>query len=113
MRLLFDQNISFRVVKKLKTVFPECKHVSDMGLNNCDDQEIWLFAHLNNYIIVTFDSDFFDISLINGTPPKIIWLRKGNLNTTEIADLLFANKSVIFDFVNDDNYKHINCLEII
>ena len=72
MKLLFDQNISFRIVKQLIDLFPDCKHVSDCGLMDCDDSEIWEYARNYEYSIVTFDSDFYDISLINGHPPKII-----------------------------------------
>ncbi len=41
MKLLFDQNISFRLVRSIVHVFPDSKHVSDVGLKNCEDQEIW------------------------------------------------------------------------
>lgn len=84
MRLLFDQNISFRIVNKLKDYFPDCKHVSDVWLKNCDDPDIWIYAHDHNFVIVTFDSDFYDISLLNGFPPKIIWIRTGNLTTLQV-----------------------------
>jgi len=40
MKLLFDQNISFRVTKRLKNQFSECKHVSDCNLMNNNDSEI-------------------------------------------------------------------------
>ena len=76
MRLLFDQNISFRITKRLYSYFSGCKHVSDFGLHNCEDHVVWQYARKNNLVIVTFDSDFYDISLINGHPPKIIWIRK-------------------------------------
>lgn len=46
MKLLFDQNISFRIIKKLKQFFPDCIHVSDCGLLNYDDAEIWNYALL-------------------------------------------------------------------
>ncbi len=72
MKLLFDQNISFRITKKITDFFPECTHVSDCGLNDGEDPQIWEFAKKNHFTIVTFDSDFFDISIINGHPPKII-----------------------------------------
>ncbi len=55
---------------------------------NVNDVEIWNFAKIENFVIVTFDSDFYDISLINGCPPKIIWIRKGNLTTNQIIALL-------------------------
>lgn len=88
MKLLFDQNISFRIRKKILDHFPDCKHVSDCGLRDTQDSEIWDYAKANQFAIVTYDSDFYDISLINGHPPKIIWIRIGNLNTEEIANLL-------------------------
>ena len=85
MKLLFDQNISFRIVNLLNDVFNDYKHVSHVGLMDCEDPEIWLFTRNHNYVIVTFDSDFYDISLLNGLPPKIIWIRTGNLTTKEIV----------------------------
>jgi predicted nuclease of predicted toxin-antitoxin system len=111
MRLLFDQNISFRIVNKLNDTFPDCKHVSHIGLMNCEDADIWLFARNQNYTIVTFDSDFYDISLINGLPPKIIWMRTGNLTTNEMAELLKTNKDIIDNFINNPEQKDLTCLE--
>ncbi len=113
MKLLFDQNISFRIVSKLIDNFPDCKHVSQLGLNNCEDHEIWEFSRSKNFIIVTFDSDFYDISLINGCPPKIIWIRTGNTTTNEIVQLLNNSKTAIFDFINDKEHIDIACLELI
>ena len=47
--------------------------------------EIWEYAKNNNFCIVTFDADFVDIATIKGHPPKIIWLRTGNMTTENIA----------------------------
>jgi predicted nuclease of predicted toxin-antitoxin system len=47
---------------------------------------------------VTFDSDFFDLSLIMGFPPKIIWIRTGNL-TRSIVEILLPHQQQIFDFM--------------
>jgi predicted nuclease of predicted toxin-antitoxin system len=112
MRLLFDQNISFRITKKLRSYFPDCLHVSDCGLNDCDDPDIWKYAKERDFAIVTFDSDFFDISIINGHPPKIIWIRTGNLTTIEIARLIINNKETITAFLDTEDQKEIACLEL-
>ena len=40
MKLLFDQNISFKVPKKLQDYFPDSKHVSDVRLQSVSDHEI-------------------------------------------------------------------------
>ncbi len=81
MSLLFDQNISFKIVKKIQGEFPDSKQIKELGLENYSDNEIWKFAKDHNYTIVTFDSDFFEISNLKGHPPKIIWLRTGNTTT--------------------------------
>lgn len=112
MRLLLDQNISFRVSKNLSKVFPGICHVKQEGLENASDMEIWQYARKNDLAIVTFDADFSDISLIKGIPPKIIWLRTGNMNTKEITECLRSHQFVISMFLNNKEYKDIDCLEI-
>jgi len=112
MKLLFDQNISYRITKKLQSYFIDCHHVSDCGLLDCEDPEIWQYAKDNNFAIVTFDSDYFDISLINGHPPKVIWIRTGNLSTAEIAQLMIDNKETINAFLDSDDQKDLACLEL-
>jgi predicted nuclease of predicted toxin-antitoxin system len=112
MKLLFDQNISFRVIKKLKSYFPGCLHISDCKLSGSEDSDIWKYAKNNDFVIVTFDSDFYDISLINGYPPKIIWIRSGNLTTNEIVELMIDNQKTIKAILDGTDYKDIACLEL-
>jgi len=112
MKLLFDQNISFRITRKLKDHFSGCLHVSDCKLNGCEDPEIWKYAKQNDFAIVTFDSDFYDISIINGHPPKIIWIRTGNLTTSEIAQLMIENHKSIISFLENELFKDVSCLEL-
>ena len=65
MKLLFDQNISFRIQQMLDLpVFADCRHVKTAGLNDCNDADIWTFAKLHGFTIITFDSDFFDLSVV-------------------------------------------------
>ena len=73
MKLLFDQNISFRLIRRIVDLFPESKQVRELGLENATDFEIFEHAKRNDYAIVTFDSDFCDLNIIKGFPPKIIW----------------------------------------
>jgi len=110
MRLLFDENISHRIVRKLPGCFADCRHVDSVGLDDCNDEIIWKFARKNGFTIVTFDSDFFKKSAVMGAPPKIVWLRTGNLTTAEIADLLILNFSVIKSFIEDSQK---NLLELV
>ncbi len=112
MKLLFDQNISFRLCKKIHDVLPELNQVRQVGLENATDLEIWEYAKNNNFSIVTFDSDFFDISVLKGHPPKIIWIRTGNTTTNNLEILLRKNRQLIHDFIFNEENKEISCLEI-
>ena len=112
MSLLFDQNISFRIIQKIKEDFPNSKQVRELGLEESSDDKIWKFAKENNFTIVTFDSDFFEISNLKGHPPKIIWLRTGNTTTKNIIEILQQKKEIIIDFISNPLYSEISCLEI-
>ena len=109
MKLLFDQNISFRLVNKLSDLFPDCAQVKSLGLENASDLEIWEFAKRSDYTIVTFDSDFYDYSLVWGHPPKIVWLRLGNSTTSNIERVLRSQFEVLESFELNNN---LACLAI-
>jgi predicted nuclease of predicted toxin-antitoxin system len=110
MKILFDQNISFRLVKRITDIFPEAEQVRSLGLEDSTDQEIWNFANENEYTIITFDGDFYDLSLVWGHPPKIVWIRTGNKTTNEIESIVRKHQQNIEVFISD---KELACLEII
>jgi len=112
MKLLFDQNISFRVVKQLSDIFRGSKQVRELNLENSSDRQIWEYAKDNGFVIVTFDSDFFDLTLLFGIPPKIIWLRFGNTSTSNLIKNLIGNQSLIHEFIENPEYSEIGCLEL-
>lgn len=109
MKLLFDQNISFRLINQISDLFPDAKHVRELGLENATDGEIFEFAKKNEYSIVTFDSDFCDLNIMKGFPPKIIWIRTGN-TTTKNLELIIRQKS---ELINSFLIEDFGCLEII
>lgn len=112
MKLLFDQNISPKIVKKISESFTGSIQVREAGLEDASDSVIFDFARKNDFTIVTFDSDFVDLNIIKGVPPKIIWLRTGNLTTQSIAKLLEIHLSLIREFLISDN-KEDQVLELI
>jgi predicted nuclease of predicted toxin-antitoxin system len=109
-KLLLDQNISYRLVNKIISMFPETEQVKRLGLENKPDREIWDFAKKENYTIVTFDSDFYDMSLLLGHPPKVIWLKLGNTTTKNIESILIEKSDQIKAFLED---RELSCLEIM
>jgi len=55
MSLLFDQNISFRIVREILPLFPGSKQLREAGLEGKQDREIWKWAKSNGFSIATFD----------------------------------------------------------
>ena len=88
MKLLLDENLSDRIVDKIIDLYPDSQHVKTLGLINTDDAIIWEFAKMNNFVIISKDSDFHQRSLLYGHPPKFIYLRIGNSPTSKIVQIL-------------------------
>ena len=84
MKLLFDENLSSRLVGALADEFPNSSHVNLAGLTSATDLEIWAYAREHDFAVVSKDDDFRSLSLVNGAPPKVIWLRIGNASTAAI-----------------------------
>jgi predicted nuclease of predicted toxin-antitoxin system len=87
-KLLFDENLSHRLVVLLEDLFPASQHVRDCALRAAVEAELWDYGKNNGFAIVTKDSDFQEKSVLLGAPPKIIWLRTRNCSTADIAALL-------------------------
>ena len=101
MKLLFDQNISFRILHKISAYFTEAKQIRSLGLENANDSEIWQYAKTHNFTIVTFDADFIDLTNLRGFPPKIVWLRIGNTTTENIAKVIIENHVKLEEFIEN------------
>lgn len=99
--LLFDQNLSPRLVERLADVYPDSVHVFSLGLGDAMDIEIWEYARSHDYMIVTKDADFSEFGIIKGFPPKIIWIRRGNCSTKDIEIILRENYPAISQLSGD------------
>ena len=101
MRLLFDQNLSRRLVNLLAAEYPRSVHVTGVGLEMATDREIWDHAALHELVIVSKDSDFRQLAFLHGPPPKAVWVRTGNASTSEIAQRLRDRVDELERFVAD------------
>lgn len=93
MKLLFDENLSRRLVQKLDDLFYGSRHVSTAGLLTQPDSAIWEYARIREFAIVSADSDFYDLAVALGPPPKMIWLR-GCDYPTAIAEQLIRSQAI-------------------
>ena len=98
MKLLFDENLSRRLVERLQAVYSGSTHVDLVGLHGKADAEIWEFAGRESYMIVSKDNDFRQLSFLYGPPPKVVWVSVGNAGTDAIADLLERHRGDVEAF---------------
>lgn len=109
MKLLLDQNISFRLLGTLRATYPGSHQARLAGLERATDVMLWQFAKDNDFTVVTKDSDFHEMSVMKGFPPKVIWLKSGNTPSNHILGLLLDNSDVILSFLKDTQN---GCLEL-
>jgi len=89
LKLLFDANLSPKLVQRLAELFPDSVHVFDTGLAQfTSDEVIWEYARINGFAIVTADSDFLELARSRGVPPKVIRLENCNYRTSQIEEVL-------------------------
>jgi len=100
-KLLLDENLSRRLVARLRDTYPGITHVEEVDLAGAADRVIWEHAGAHEFAIVSKDNDFRQRSVLLGAPPKVIWLSVGNAGTDEIADWLLREFSRIDEFLHD------------
>ncbi|MBM3834678.1 MAG: hypothetical protein FJ403_15690 [Verrucomicrobia bacterium] len=109
MKLLFDHHLSNKLVRRLADAFPNSVQTRLIGMATASDDVIWEYAKQSGFIVVTLDADYYDLSLLRGHPPKLIWLRCGNSTVGDIERLRRLNLKQIEVFSSDDI---AGCLEI-
>ncbi len=107
MRLIIDNNLSFKLVNNLAPFQLDCIHVRDVLGISASDLIIWEYARKESLVILTKDNDFNERSQLLGCPPKVIHLICGNISTKEICNQLIASRENIFSFGERD---FDNCL---
>ena len=98
MKLLFDADVSHKLVQDLASEYSGSTHVRDVGLRGAEDRQIWDYARTHGFVIVSKDTDFRERSYVEGFPPKVIWLDVGNAGTAAIAALLRNERARIQHF---------------
>ena len=101
MKLLFDENLSPKLVTLLADLFPASVHVRDAGLNRASDPVVWRYAVEHGLTIVSKDEDFHHLSFLRGAPPKVIGINTGNCSTKIVAQLLRDRHEQIEKFEAD------------
>lgn len=106
----YEHYISRRIAPFIQDLYPESTQVALSGLEHTDDKIIRQYAIENDVVIVTKDADYYDMIVLYGQPPKIIWLKMGNQSKAETIKSLLDNHTVIEQALMIDNKA---CIEIV
>lgn len=100
--LLFDANLSPRLVRSLRDVYPGSSHVTVIAGLQYDDRVIWQHAKEMQFAVVSKDNDFVHLSMLFGPPPKVILLAVGNAPTKVIEKLMRKDAGLIGQFLEHE-----------
>jgi predicted nuclease of predicted toxin-antitoxin system len=100
-KLLFDHNLSHRLLHALQNEYPGSQHVRNVGLAQASDEAVWQYAAQHGLNIITKDADFHQRSFLFGHPPKVVWIRCGNCSTATIEQLLRLRRNDLIQFTAD------------
>jgi len=64
--------------------------VALLGLERATDAAIWLYAREHDYVIVSRDGDFEEISMLRGVPPQVVAITGGNASKAAVLNLLLT-----------------------
>ena len=102
MKLLFDQNLSPTLVDLLAEAYPGSSHVQTVGLDRANDDAVWRHAQEQGFTIVTKDSDFQERGQVAGSNAKVIWIRRGNCTTAQVAAMLEEHRPEVATLESDE-----------
>ena len=101
MRLLLDENISWRLAAYLRPHCAAVLHVRGIQLDNSPDTSIWHHAKQHGYDVITKDEDFLRLVLAEGFPPRVVAVQNAQVPVAKLAQFLLARLPQIGSFLGE------------
>lgn len=102
--LLIDENLPASLATTLPVI---CSHATDLGAQPTDHQ-IWQHAREQDWIVLTRDTDFFNRLILDGSPPKVIWVRLGNIRRKDLENLMTQLWPRISDLISKSDLVEVH-----
>ena len=94
MRILFDQNLSPKLIGKVADVLPGLESVYDHGLIDSSDPFIFDWARRSEIAaVISADRDFVRLAERFGPPPKVIRIERCDFRPEWLNDFFDARHS--------------------
>jgi len=107
-KLLIDQNLSYKLVQRLREHYPGSAHVRTLGLHESTDVTVWQYARDHDFVIVSKDIDMMELCVLRGAPPKLIWLRLENCSTNVVEEVLSRNWQSVVALGDDPSRVYLS-----
>jgi predicted nuclease of predicted toxin-antitoxin system len=102
-RILLDQNLSPKLVRRLADILPGWESVYDHGLTGSSDPFIFDWARRSEFAaVVSTDRDFVHLAERLGPPPKVIRIERCDVPSRTIELLLRREALRIHSFLESN-----------
>lgn len=102
--LLIDENLPASIANILPV---DSSHATDLA-ERPSDYQLWQHARSHGWDILTRDTDFFDRIMLEGSPPKVIWVRLGNIRKKDLESKLLQLWPNILKLLEDADLVEIH-----
>ena len=102
MKFIVDHNLPPRLARLLDQRFPGTSHTLDLAFDRLPDIKLWEYAKMNGFHLITKDGDHFQLALLRGAPPKVVWVRIGNAPTSAVLALIERHLDTIEKFLLEE-----------
>lgn len=112
MRLLLDENISWRLAEPLR---PHCEavlHVRDIGLDTSPDTTIWRYARQYGYDLLTKDEDFVRLALTEGFPPRVVVVHDAQVPVKALTTFMLTRVPQLQRFLDEQTVFRLLTLRL-
>jgi predicted nuclease of predicted toxin-antitoxin system len=65
------------------------------------------YAIDHNFVIATKDADFYEMNLVYGPPPQVLWLKIGNQSKSATIKALLENTALIEQALIQDSLAFV------
>jgi len=103
-KILVDENLPRTLLPALGA---GAQHATDLGPRQSDEQ-LWLYARERGFVLLTKDTDFFDKLMLSGAPPKIVWVRTGNLRRVALEERITREWNSILTLLETSDLVEIH-----
>ncbi|MBP9838205.1 MAG: DUF5615 family PIN-like protein [Proteobacteria bacterium] len=100
MKFLIDNQLPRNLTTFIRSKGYDSKHVSEIGLSSARDIEIYRYAVLNDYIIISKDEDFFHLVNNSKDVIQLLWVRLGNCRSKFLNDYFNLTWHQIVEYLN-------------